>query len=199
MPDISDFSYDLPPNLIANKPTLPRDHCRLLAFNRQNGNILHHHFYDLADLLGPNDVLVLNQSKVFPARIIGKKATGGRIEVLLLRRQTENLWLAIASPLPKINTKIFFNHRLVATVIQVDPTIGEIQLDFNQSSSDFFATLHLIGQTPIPPYIHTSDSEKSLRQNYQTVYAKEIGSAAAPTAGLHFTKASCRSGYFSKT
>jgi len=188
MINLSTFSYDLPPKLIADEPTLPRDHCRLLTFNRQNGDISHQHFYDLANFLGPNDVLVLNQSKVFPARIFGQKETGGRIEILLLHQQTSTSWLAIASPLPKINSQIFFDRQLIATVIKIDPKIGEIELNFNQPSPDFFTTLNLIGRTPIPPYIHTSDSEKSLRQNYQTVYAKEIGSAAAPTAGLHFTK-----------
>jgi S-adenosylmethionine:tRNA ribosyltransferase-isomerase len=188
MPDISDFSYNLPPNLFADKPTLPRDHCRLLTLNRQNGDIFHHHFYDLADLLGPNDVLVLNQSKVFPARLFGRKETGGRVEFLLLHQRNTTSWLAISSPLPKINTKIYFDHELTGVITRIDPNVGQIEIIFNQPSPNIFSILDLIGQTPIPPYIHTTDSEEIIRKNYQTVYAKTIGSAAAPTAGLHFTK-----------
>jgi len=186
--DIKDYSYYLPPNLIANKPTSKRDHCRLLTLDKSTGKIDHLHFFNLIDLLGPSDVLVLNQSKVFPARIFGKKDSGGQIEILLIRQIKSDQWLAISKPRPQIGKKIFFDHQLVGEVIKSEPETGEIILKFNFKHDQIFKVLDQIGHTPIPPYIKSVQTEKQIRSEYQTVYAKPVGSAAAPTAGLHLTK-----------
>jgi len=186
--DPKDYSYNLPENLIANHPTSRRDHCRLLSLNKETGEINHLKFFDLKNILGPNDVLVLNQSKVFPARLFGKKKTGGKFEILLIRQINADSWLAISKPRLTIGQELIFGHKLEARVLKSDKTSGQIEIKFNQKHQQFFQTLDKIGQTPIPPYIHTSDSETEIRKEYQTVYAKKLGSAAAPTAGLHFTK-----------
>jgi len=185
---ITDYSYNLPESLIADKPSDQRDHCRLLTLNKNTSQINHLHFYDILNLLGPNDVLVLNQSKVFPARLFGKKDSGGEIEVLLIHQLNSDTWLAISKPRPKVGRQIIFDHNLIGQVIQSDPETGQIQIKFNYKNNQFFQILDKIGHTPIPPYIHSSQTEQQIRSEYQTVYAKETGSAAAPTAGLHFTK-----------
>jgi S-adenosylmethionine:tRNA ribosyltransferase-isomerase len=185
---IKDYSYPLPKNLIANQPSIKRDHCHLLTLNKNTGEINHLHFYDIVDLLGPNDVLVLNQSKVFPARLFGKKDSGGEIELLLIRQLKADTWLSISKPRPKVGQKLIFSRNLFGKVIKSDPKTGQIEINFNFKNEKFFQVLDKIGHTPIPPYIHSSQTEPEIRSEYQTIYAKEIGSAAAPTAGLHFTK-----------
>ncbi len=186
--DINDYDYNLPVNLIANKPSSRRDHCRLLCLNKQTNQISHQYFYNLLDFLGPNDVLVLNQSKVFPSRIFGKKDSGGEIEILLIRQLKSNLWLAISTPRPKIGQKVFFDKNLISEIVKSDPLTGQIEIKFNQKNQIFFQTLNKIGHTPLPSYIKSHQKESQLRTEYQTVYATKVGSAAAPTAGLHFTK-----------
>jgi len=185
--DPANYFYNLPQKLIANQPTKIRDRCRLMCLDRKNGKIYHHKFYDLINILNKNDVLVLNQSKVFPARLFGKKETGGEIEVLLLRQIKSDQWLAISKPRPKVGQQIVFRHKLIGKVIQSDPATGQINLQFNFKNAKFFQILDKIGHTPIPPYISSHQTESQIRSEYQTVYAKETGSAAAPTAGLHFT------------
>lgn len=184
----SDFNYPLPAALVANHPVSPRDHCRLMLLDRQTGKINHQHFYDLVNLLNSNDVLVLNQSKVFPARLFGQKTSGGQVEILLLRQINSHRWRAISSPRPKVGTIVNFKNNLSGKIVSSFPNTGEIEINFNQTSTQFFTTLNQTGQTPVPPYIHSSQTESQLRQDYQTVYAKDTGSAAAPTAGLHFTE-----------
>lgn len=186
--DPKDYFYHLPNNLIANQPVALRDHCRLMSLNRQTGQIDHHQFFDLVTLLGPNDVLVLNQSKVFPARLFGKKDSGGNIEVLLLHQSKSDTWVCISKPRPKVGQSILFSHKLTGQIISSNITTGEIEIKFNFKNQKFFQVLDKIGHTPIPPYISSTQTEKEIREEYQTIYAKEIGSAAAPTAGLHFTK-----------
>ncbi|MFA6184788.1 MAG: tRNA preQ1(34) S-adenosylmethionine ribosyltransferase-isomerase QueA [Candidatus Shapirobacteria bacterium] len=186
--DQKDYSYNLPKNLIANHPTNYRDHCRLLSLNKKTGEINHLKFFDLKNILGPNDVLVLNQSKVFPARLFGHKKSSGQFEILLFHQISATNWQVISKPRLLVGQELFFSHDLTAQVLTSDKTTGQIEIKFNQSHQQFWQTLDKIGHTPIPPYIHTSDSETEIRKEYQTVYAKEIGSAAAPTAGLHFTK-----------
>jgi len=186
--DPKDYSYNLPENLIANHPTSRRDHCRLLSLNKKTGEINHLKFFDLKNILDPNDVLVLNQSKVFPARLFGQKKTGGKFEILLIRQINADSWLAISKPRLTIGQELIFGHKLEAQVLKSDKTSGQIEIKFNQNHQQFFQTLDKIGHTPIPPYISTKESEIEIRKDYQTVYAKELGSAAAPTAGLHFTK-----------
>ncbi len=189
MPDISFkklFDYTLPQNLIANEPLQKRDNSKLLIVDRETGKISHYHFYNLAKFLSKNDVLVLNQSKVFPARLFGKKETGGMVEILLISQLTQNTWKAISKPGLPIGKIVYFSREVSAKVIQKDKT-GEITIVFTYPQKTFFEALDTIGSTPIPGYIHTTMSERELRKRYQTVYAKDTGSAAAPTAGLHFT------------
>lgn len=182
------FDYHLPPNLIADSPVSPRDHCRLLLFNKTNKEICHQHFYNLIDQLTPNDVLILNQTKVFPARLLGKKTTGGKVEILLLETLRAKVWRGIAKPGLKINTTVSFDQGLTGIINKFYPNTGEIDIEFNQTYLQILKTINKIGHTPIPPYIHSNLTETQLRNSYQTIYAKAIGSAAAPTAGLHFTQ-----------
>ncbi len=186
--EINDYDYYLPIHLIADKPCSKRDQCRLLCLDKKTGSVSHQIFKNLIDILTPNDVLVLNQSKVFPARIFGKKDSGGDIEVLLIRQLKSDLWLAISKPRPKVGKKIIFDQNLKGEVTKSDPITGQIEIKFNQQNEKIFQTLDKIGHTPLPSYIHSCQKESQLRYEYQTVYAKTLGSAAAPTAGLHFTK-----------
>jgi len=183
----SDFDYDLPESFIAQTPLDPRDSSRLLVLDRETQSLSHHHFSDLSDFLTPNDVLVFNQTKVIPARIYGHKTTGGKVELLLLEKKSQDTWVAISKPGLRPGQVINFEQKLSATVSNFTEETGESTLVFNQSGVDFLNTLDKIGHTPIPPYISPDRSESYLRQKYQTVYAKVKGSAAAPTAGLHFT------------
>lgn len=182
------FDYSLPEERIANEPLAKRDESKLLVVNRETGVISHKHFYDLAALLGPNDVLVLNQSKVFPARLYGKKMTGGQVEVLLISQKTQTTWNAISKPGLSQGQEIIFSGNISARV-KAKNVSGEVVLEFSHPYQTFFEALDQIGSTPIPGYIHSKLSESELREKYQTVYAKQEGSAAAPTAGLHFTTA----------
>lgn len=187
---LSDFDYNLPANLIAQKPVRPRDHSRLLLLNKKNGQIEHQHFYDLIDFLNPGDLLILNNSKVYPARLIGhKKESGGKIEIFLHHDLGRGLWECLIGGRAKIGTIVEFPNKLMAEIIK-NNNDGTWQVKFNLSGQKFFTLIDKIGLVPLPPYIkrqHKLDSDKN---NYQTVYAAEskIGSVAAPTAGLHFTK-----------
>jgi S-adenosylmethionine:tRNA ribosyltransferase-isomerase len=178
----SDFDYYLPPELIAQTPIEPRDTARLLQLERASGAIGHFHFYDLPDLLRPGDLLVANESRVIPARIFAHKAgTGGAVEILLLRRIDEVTWQALLrSHRVHIGTRIEVRPDLIAEVIEVSPT-GERVLRFNQPID---ARLGELGVMPLPPYIHAPLHDP---ERYQTIYSHTPGSAAAPTAGLHFT------------
>ncbi len=183
----ADFDYHLPKGRIALAPATPRDHCRLLSFNRHTNDITHLKFYELIDQLTANDVLILNETKVFPARIFGTKGTGGKVELLLLEQLTTSKWRALARPGLKPTTVLNFENNLTAVVTDFNLSTGEVDCEFNQATPAFYHTLDIIGHTPLPPYIHSSQPESQLRADYQTVYAKTQGSAAAPTAGLHFT------------
>lgn len=183
----SDFFYDLPKELIAQTPVEPRDSSRLLLLNRKNGNIEHKHFYDIIDYLNEGDLLVVNDSRVLPARIYGTKdETGAKVEFLLLKQVSGNKWETLCKPGKKAREGAKFsfgNGLLKATVVEVKDDGNRI-VDF-ECDENFFATLDKIGQMPLPPYI---TEELKDRERYQTVYSNELGSAAAPTAGLHFTK-----------
>lgn len=185
------FGYSLPPERIAQSPVSPRDHSRLLRLSRQHGQISHHHFYDLPALLKPNDILVRNNTKVIPARLIGQKASGGQVELLLTKRLETGaeyeIWECLTKPgLKPEQTVGFTNSSLTATCLGLNGFSRLIR--FSQSHSQLMTSLLAIGQTPLPPYIawHAED-ELELRQQYQTTFALYEGSAAAPTAGLHFT------------
>ncbi len=185
--NLSDFDYNLPPELIAHAPSQPRDTCKLMAVDKSSGIISHLIFSDLANLLDDNFVLVLNDTKVFPARLFGKKDTGGKFECLLLKQVSQNSYLSLVRGKVKIGQKNIFTKDFSAEVVKkLDD--GEVELAFSKSGTDLLNQIDKIGKTPLPPYIHSDNKEKELREKYQTVYAKYTGSAAAPTAGLHFTQ-----------
>jgi S-adenosylmethionine:tRNA ribosyltransferase-isomerase len=178
----SEFDYHLPPELIAQTPIEPRDAARLLQLDRSSGAIGHFHFSDLPDLLRPGDLLVANESRVIPARIFAHKAgTGGAVEILLLRRIDDVTWQALLKAhRVHIGTRIEVRPDLVAEVVEMSAA-GERVLRFNQPID---ARLGELGVMPLPPYIHAPLRDP---ERYQTVYSHTLGSAAAPTAGLHFT------------
>jgi S-adenosylmethionine:tRNA ribosyltransferase-isomerase len=188
---IEQFNYSLPAQNIAQYPADPRDHSRLLRLDRQTGQTSHHYFYDLPELLRPTDVLVRNNTKVLPARIYGKKETGGQCELLLVKMtgfdETGVLWECMTKPGLKPGQKITFPTSEVVAECREITNYTRI-MHFNRKNEAFFEFLYAVGHTPIPPYIEwNQDDEQKLRQIYQTTYAKILGSVAAPTAGLHFT------------
>ena len=181
----SDFYYDLPEELIAQTPLQKRDTSRLLALNRVTGEIAHKHFYDILDYLNPGDCLVMNDSRVLPARLLGHRPTGGAVEVLLLRDLGDKKWECLVKPGRKMqvgNEVIFGNGELTATVVEVQET-GNRVIEFCYEGI-FLEVLERLGKMPLPPYIK---EELQDQERYQTVYSKAVGSAAAPTAGLHWT------------
>ncbi len=184
----SDFWYDLPENLIAQHPVEPRNTSRLMVLDRHNGNIVHKHFYDISELLKPGDCLILNDTRVLPARLYGvKDDTGAVVEFLLLNQKTQDVWEVITGPGKKARTGAGFTFGdgvLRAEIIEVLEN-GNRLAHFIYDGN-FFNILESVGQMPLPHYITEKLEDK---ERYQTVYAKEPGSAAAPTAGLHFTKA----------
>jgi len=191
---LADFDYNLPTHLIAQQPTNPRDHSRLLVLDKQNGEIAHRHFYDLLDYLLPGDVLVINNSKVFPARLFAHKATsGGRVEIFLLKRREakkQEIWQCLVGGKVRIGQELILSAKLKAKVLAKEED-GTCRLQFNVLGKGFMALVFKLGQVPLPPYIKRGEQNKQDDKSYQTVYAKgdKVGSVAAPTAGLHFTKA----------
>lgn len=184
-----DFDYFLPEELIAVYPAQKRDHSRLLVLSRRKKGIEHLNFFQITDLLRPGDVLVRNDSRVFPARLLGQKKTGGRVEVLLNHEISPGVWEAVGKRI-KGNGEIVFGHGLIGEVLESKE--GIIRITFNKNGPDFFELIEKIGQIPLPPYIEKKREKNTIkkfddRQRYQTVYANLNGSSAAPTAGLHFT------------
>lgn len=181
-----DFFYDLPKNLIAQDPIEKRDNSKLMILEKRTGKISHKHFYDIVEELMPGDCLILNDSKVLPARIYGEKEeTGSRVEFLLLNRKDKNTWEALAGPGKKAKPGskfIFGNGLMKGEVLDVTEQGNRIVKFF--CKDNFYSTLDKIGQMPLPHYI---THELKNKERYQTVYSRELGSAAAPTAGLHFT------------
>ena len=181
----SDFYYDLPEELIAQTPVYPRDSSRLLVLSKTTGEIEHRHFFDIVDYLRPGDCLVLNDTRVLPARIYGTATdTGAVVEFVLLKQKSPLTWETLAGPGKKAKPgrEFRFSDKLTATVDDVLPD-GNRVLTFT-SDGEFFSVLDEVGQMPLPPYIKEKLADK---ERYQTVYSRELGSAAAPTAGLHFT------------
>lgn len=182
----SDFHYDLPESLIAQTPIEPRDHSRMLVYDRADQSIRHLHFYDLPQFLQPGDALVLNETKVIPARLLGvKETTGVPVELLLLRRETQDVWEALVRPGRRLLPAAwcsFGEGLLRAEILETLPSGGR-RVRFHYKGV-FEVLLDTLGQMPLPPYIHEHLADQT---RYQTVYAREEGSAAAPTAGLHFT------------
>ena len=182
----SDFYYDLPPELIAQTPIPQRDSSRLMTLDRRSGEIVHRHFYDLPELLNPGDCLILNDSRVLPARLLGNRLPGGgACEVLLLTDKGDGCWECLVRPGRKLKpgAEVSFGEgRLTATVTgEVEGGNRLVQFHYE---GIFLEVLEELGKMPLPPYIK---EELQDRERYQTVYSKVLGSAAAPTAGLHFT------------
>ena len=181
----SSYYYDLPEELIAQTPVEPRDSSRLLVYHRKNGQIEHKIFRDIVDYLNNGDILVINNTRVLPARLFGYKDTGAKIEVLLQKRIDLKNWEVIAKPFKRLSvgTKVTFSTNLSCEVVEKgDYGSCKIRFDFDGVFED---RLSEVGQMPLPPYIHEKLKNK---ERYQTVYSKVEGSSAAPTAGLHFTK-----------
>ncbi|WP_353930361.1 tRNA preQ1(34) S-adenosylmethionine ribosyltransferase-isomerase QueA [Okeanomitos corallinicola TIOX110] len=194
---LSGYDYELPPELIAQNPAVPRDSSRLLVIDSPNTGeekpALNHIFRDLLNILKPGDLLVMNNTKVIPARLYGHKSTGAEVEVLLLEERQDNCWLALVKPGKhfKLGTEIIFDGdktlgtELVATVIERDEATGGRLLQFDvPENQSLVQVLEKFGEIPLPPYINASSSTD---EQYQTVYAQAQGAIAAPTAGLHFT------------
>lgn len=183
----SDFYYDLPEELIAQTPVEPRNHSRLLKVNRTTGEIEHNHFYNLCNYLQKGDLLVMNDSRVLPARLFGvKEGTGAVVEFLLLEQKGDKLWELLVRPGKKAKPGAKFSFgdgRLTAEIIET--VEGGNRIAKFECEGNFFTALEDIGQMPLPPYITEKLEDK---ERYQTVYSRELGSSAAPTAGLHFTK-----------
>ncbi len=182
----SDYYYDLPQELIAQTPLERRDGSRLMTLNKETGEVGHHHFYDLPIFLKPGDCLVMNDSRVLPARLIGHRETGGACEVLLLVDKGNDTWECLVRPGRKLREGakvIFGDGELTAEIAEVLP--GGNRLVRFHYQGIFLEVLERLGQMPLPPYIK---EKLENQERYQTVYSREVGSAAAPTAGLHFTK-----------
>lgn len=181
----SDFYFDLPKEFIAQTPTEPRDHAKLLVYDRNTKTVAHRHFYDLPEYLKKVDCLVINETRVLPARLIGeRKDTGSFIEFLLLRRESADVWEILVRPGKKAKPgqSFIFGSELEAEVLKVKDDGNRIVKFFYDGV--FEEILDRLGSMPLPPYITEKLENKEM---YQTVYSKEVGSAAAPTAGLHFT------------
>lgn len=190
---LDDFNYNLPEELIAKYPTKKRDEAKMLVVDKITGDMVHKHFYDFIDYLNPNDVLILNNTKVIPARLLGKKETGANIEIFLTRYLGNNDWQAIIR-----NSKRLKDGDIVtiSDILKVlikkkgeannDGNIPEHLVELIYSNGSMEEILNKTGKIPLPPYIQREVEEKD-KEDYQTVYAKVSGSVAAPTAGLHFT------------
>lgn len=184
----SDFYYDLPKELIAQTPIEPRDHSRMMVLSRKNNSIEHKYFYDFVDYLSPGDCLILNNTRVLPARMYGvKKDTGAIVEFLLLNNLGNDRWETITGPgkRAKVDTEFIFGDGILTCKIEEVLDNGNRIAKFNYDASNIYEVLDKVGEMPLPHYITEKLEDK---ERYQTVYSKELGSAAAPTAGLHFTE-----------
>lgn len=189
----SEFDYNLPENLIAQTPAGKRTHSRMMVLDKENKNVEDKHFFDIVDYLNENDVLVLNNTKVIPARLYGTKTTGANIEVFLLKDLGDKKWEALVKPSKRVNADnmIKISDELsVRTLERLDGGKWNVELQFE--GDDVYEMLNKVGNIPLPPYIERKLSSEKLKKldyrRYQTVFAKTAGSVAAPTAGLHFTK-----------
>ena len=177
-----DFNYNLPKEKIALEPVIPRDHARLMVLNRKKKTIEDHYFYELKDLLKEGDLLVANDSKVIPARLYGKSVSGKTVEVLLVSPKNENTWTALVRGGKEQELDFGLFSGLVKKVGD------DFEVSFSLSSRELMEAVHKVGEMPMPPYIKRETPYEHDKIDYQTIYAREEGSVAAPTAGLHFTK-----------
>ena len=183
-----DFYYDLPEELIAQTPMAKRDSSRLLVLDRKDGSLAHRHFFDIGEYLRPEDILVVNSSRVIPARLLGENANGSPIELLLLRMREGGVWETLVRPGKRARTgaRFCFGGILNAEIVDVlEDGNRLVRFSYADTYKSVYEVLDAVGQMPLPPYITKKLEDK---ERYQTVYAKEEGSAAAPTAGLHFTE-----------
>ena len=187
---INDFDYELPKELIAQTPSETRDGCRLMVVHRKDGSVEHRHFYDILEYLKPDDCLVLNNSKVLPARLFGvKEGTGAKIEFLLIKRIEGDLWETMVRPGKRLkigDSVSFSDEKLFEATVKDYGEDGTRIVEF-QYEGIFMERLEELGEMPLPPYIERENNSED-KDRYQTVYCKEEGSVAAPTAGLHFTE-----------
>lgn len=186
---LSDFKYDLPDELIAQYPTDKRGMSRLMVLDRGSEQIAHHDFSSITDYIKPGDALVINETKVFPARLIGfKEKTNAQVEVLLLRQLETTMWEVLVKPARKvrIGNRLIIADKIGCDVIDNTISGGRV-VKFDDNGHDFFDLVNEVGDSPLPPYINRPTEEID-KERYQTVYAKQTGAVAAPTAGLHFTE-----------
>ncbi|HEX5043048.1 MAG TPA: tRNA preQ1(34) S-adenosylmethionine ribosyltransferase-isomerase QueA [Candidatus Polarisedimenticolaceae bacterium] len=185
---LEDYAYALPEEQIAQEPLPRRDASRLLLLDRATGEVGHRSFVDLPDLLDPGDVVVVNDTRVVPARLLGRKRTGGRAEILLLEAMGEATWRALLAHAPAPGGVVDLGDGVSATVLAREGELGTVRI--SAGAENVCAALARLGRMPLPPYVHRvpGDPRDALdRERYQTVFAREPGAAAAPTAGLHFT------------
>lgn len=191
---LSDYDYNLPEELIAQMPADKRDNSRMMVLDRKDRTVSHKHFYDIVDLIEPNSLLVMNNTKVLPARLIGHKDTGAKIEVFLLSQKEECLWDVLIKPSKRVrpDTIIKISDELSVRAIRRLEENGEWLVELIYEGNNVLDVLHRNGHIPLPPYIERKIANDDLKkldfERYQTVYAKDEGSVAAPTAGLHFTE-----------
>ena len=188
-PRLSEFEFEIPENLVAQNPPKTRDACKLMVVNKENGDIQHKKFSDIADLFNKGDVLVLNNTKVFPARLYATKdKSDAKVEVFLLRELENDLWEAMVKPARKvrIGNKLIFGDGIICDVIDNTVSGGRV-IRFDYDMPSIYPFIDANGASPLPPYIDRKPVPSD-KENYQTVYATERGSVAAPTAGIHFTK-----------
>lgn len=188
---LSDFDYTLPDELIAQQPAASRDASRMLVVDRAGGAVLDEQFSSFSQRLDPTDVLVLNNTRVFPARLLGISETGAKVEIFLITRLSDTSWQALAKPARRLKTgkQVTFDEKLGGVITRNDGD-GNVEIEFD-FDGDFYDVLDRVGGTPLPPYIRreSRSGSSSDLERYQTVYAKHRGAIAAPTAGLHFTAA----------
>jgi len=187
----SDYLYELPEELIAQKPADKRDSSRLIVLDRKTGKRQHKTFSDIIDYFNPGDVLVINDTKVIPARLNGKRPSGGQIELLLLEDRGDHVWLCLAKPAKRLNPgeKVLFEQGWEAEILEIGDEgrrLVRFSCEDDIKGSEFKQWLDIVGSMPLPPYIKRH-AELEDKNRYQTVYAREDGAVAAPTAGLHFT------------
>ena len=189
---IHDYDYELPKELIAQLPSEKRENCRMMVLDRQTKSIEHKHFYDIMDYFDENDVLVLNNTKVIPARLFGKKNTGANIEVFLLKQISDKVWEVLINPSKRVKEESLIDispDLYVKVLTRQNEGKWLVELHYD---GDFYQILDKVGNIPLPPYIERTMTDAQLKaldyDRYQTVYAEKEGSVAAPTAGLHFTK-----------